>query len=80
MGDVRSGEVRLPDLGEIDEVTVVKWLKTEGEALEAGEDLVEVETEKTAFVIEAPRAGRLHRVIKHEGQKAHLNDILAEIA
>ncbi|GAH99966.1 unnamed protein product, partial [marine sediment metagenome] len=30
-------EVRLPNLGEIDEVTVVDWLKKEGETLKAGE-------------------------------------------
>jgi len=80
MGQALLGEVRLPDLGEVDEVTVVKWLKKEGEVLKAGEDLLEVETEKTTFVIEAPQAGRLNRIIKHEGQKAHLDDLLAEIA
>ncbi len=80
MGKELPGEVRLPDLGEVDEVTVVKWHKQEGDALAAGEELVEVETEKTTFVIEAPQAGRLNRIIKHEGQKAHLDDLLAEIA
>jgi pyruvate dehydrogenase E2 component (dihydrolipoamide acetyltransferase) len=72
-------EVRLPDLGEVDEVTVIAWLNEEGEALKEGEDLVEVETEKTTFVIDAPRDGRLKRIVKKEGEKAHLNDLLAEI-
>ncbi|MEA1871612.1 MAG: lipoyl domain-containing protein [Candidatus Bipolaricaulota bacterium] len=72
-------EVRLPDLGEVDEVTIIAWLNEEGKPLRAGEDLVEVETEKTTFVIDAPRDGRLKRIVKKEGEKAHLNDLLAEI-
>jgi len=72
-------EVRLPNLGEIDEVTVVAWLKKEGETLKAGEDLLEVETEKTTFVIETPQAGQLVRIVKKKGEKARLDDLLAEI-
>jgi len=72
-------EVRLPNLGEIDEVTVVDWLKKEGETLKTGEDLLEVETEKTTFVIETPQAGRLVRIVKKKGEKARLDDLLAEI-
>ena len=80
MGDDRLGELRLPDLGEVDEVTVVKWLKKEGELLKAGEDLLEVETEKTTFVIEAPQTGYLMSIVRKEGEKARLDDLLAEIA
>ena len=80
MGNARLGELRLPDLGEVDEVTVVKWLKKEGELLKAGEDLLEVETEKTTFVIEAPQAGYLKSIVRKEGEKARLDDLLAEIA
>ncbi|MCK4392704.1 hypothetical protein KAX17_07330 [Candidatus Bipolaricaulota bacterium] len=72
-------EVRLPNLGEIDEVTVVDWLKKEGETLKAGEDLLEVETEKTTFVIETPQAGQLVRIVKKKGERACLDDLLAEI-
>ena len=72
-------DVRLPDLGEVDEVTVVEWLKKEGETVAHGEDLVEVETEKTAFVIEAPQDGRLVRILKPQGEKARFDDLLARI-
>jgi len=72
-------EVYLPNLGEIDEVTVVAWLKKEGETLKTGEDLLEVETEKTTFVIETPQAGQLVRIVKKKGEKARLDDLLAEI-
>ncbi len=72
-------EVRLPNLGEIDEVTVVDWLKKEGETLKTGEDLLEVETEKTTFVIETPQTGQLVRIVKKKGERARLDDLLAEI-
>ncbi len=73
------GEVRLPDLGEVGEVTIVAWLVAEGDRVAAGEELVEVETEKTTFVVEAPAVGRLTRIAKREGEKAHRDEVLAEI-
>jgi len=79
LNEARLTEVRLPDLGEVDEVTIIAWLKEEGKPLKSGEDLVEVETEKTTFVIDAPRDGRLKRIVKKEGEKAYPNDLLAEI-
>ena len=56
-------ELRLPPLA--DTVTSVKlaaWLKTEGEAVAAGEPIVEVETDKTNVEIEAPAGGVVSRI------------------
>lgn len=49
----------VPDLGEVQEVTLVRWLKGEGEAVGVGEAVAEVEADKAVFVIEAPSAGIL---------------------
>ncbi len=73
-------EVCLPDLGEINEVTVVDWLRQEGETVVAGEGLVEVETEKTTFVVEAPQDGKLALIVKKKGDKARINELLARIS
>lgn len=73
-------EVCLPDLGEISEVTVVDWLRQEGETIVAGEGLVEVETEKTTFVVEAPQDGKLVLIVKKKGDKARINELLARIS
>ena len=73
-------EVCLPDLGEIDEVTVVDWLRQEGETVVAGEGLVEVETEKTTFVVEAPQDGKLALIVKKKGDKVRINELLARIS
>ncbi len=75
----KTGEVRLLDLGEVGAVTVVKWLVEEGDPVEAGAGLLEVETEKTTFVVDAPRAGRLVRILKREGERVRRDDLLAHI-
>jgi 2-oxoglutarate dehydrogenase E2 component (dihydrolipoamide succinyltransferase) len=72
-------EVRLPDLGEVVEVVVVEWLKAVGEPVAEGDDLVEVETEKTTFVVPAPGDGRLTRVVVREGERVRIGDVLGEI-
>jgi len=74
-----EGEVRVPDLGEVGSVTVVEWLAKPGDTVESGAALLEVETEKTTFVIDAPRTGRLARVFVKEGEKARRDDLLARI-
>ncbi|HHE51819.1 MAG TPA: hypothetical protein ENL30_02005, partial [Candidatus Acetothermia bacterium] len=45
-----------------------------------GDDLVEVETEKTTFVVDAPRAGKIERVMLHAGEKARIGTHLAELS
>lgn len=56
-------ELRLPQLA--DTVTSAKlavWLKQEGEAVAAGEPIVEVETDKTTIEIEAPASGVIRKI------------------
>lgn len=72
-------ELRLPDLGEIDEVKVVGWLKKIGDRVEPGEELLEVETNKTTFVVEAEIGGKITRILVDVGEKASRGDLLAEI-
>ncbi len=80
MNQGEDGYLYLPDLGEVNEVTIVEWLKAEGEDFSAGEDLVEVETEKTTFIVDAPTAGRIERILIKSGEKAHFGDKLAKLA
>jgi len=71
--------IRLPDLGDVADVRIVLWLKGAGDPVEEGEDLLEVETEKTTFVVPAPGTGRLARVAVAEGETAVRGDVLGEI-
>lgn len=72
-------EIRLPDLGEVDEVRVVGWLAGVGDSLSEGDDLVEVETEKTTFVVPAPGAGRLVEILVGEGATVERGGVLGRI-
>src|SRR5512139_619409 len=60
-------EVKLSSLGvSITEGTIVRWLKKEGDRVEKGEILAEVETEKVNFEIVAPEAGVLLKILYGE--------------
>ena len=72
-------DVRLPDLGEVDEVRVVQWLQDAGSTVVSDEDLVEVETEKTTFVVPAPIGGRLIEIVAVEGATIGRGGLLGRI-
>ncbi|MBC7287201.1 MAG: E3 binding domain-containing protein [Armatimonadetes bacterium] len=50
----------------LEEVTIGRWLKAEGDLVEAGESVCEIITEKVTFEYEAPLSGRLVRVYAPE--------------
>ena len=72
-------DIRLPDLGEVEEVRVVQWLRGLGAAIAVDEDLLEVETEKTTFVVPAPAGGRLTQVVAAEGATVQRGGVLGRI-
>jgi 2-oxoglutarate dehydrogenase E2 component (dihydrolipoamide succinyltransferase) len=73
-------EVRVPALGEsIVEATVGSWRKQEGEPVQAGEVLVELETDKVNVEVSAPEAGVLGHIIKAEGETVGIGDILTTV-
>jgi pyruvate/2-oxoglutarate dehydrogenase complex dihydrolipoamide acyltransferase (E2) component len=55
--------ILIPQLGLVEEVLVLEWLKADGEAVVEGEPVVLLETEKTQTEIEAPAAGTLRIAI-----------------
>ncbi len=73
-------EVRVPALGEsVVEATVGSWLKRVGERVEAGEALVQLETEKVNVDVAAERAGTLERIERPEGTTVHPGELLATL-
>src|SRR5437764_7541570 len=73
-------EVRVPTLGEsVVEATVGTWLKHEGDAVEAGEPLVQLETDKVNVDVSADAAGVLASIAHREGETVHPGDVLATI-
>lgn len=61
-------EVVMPKLGMISrEGKVLRWLKKEGEKVEAKEPLLEIESEKITYTVEAPVKGTLQKILVEEG-------------
>jgi pyruvate dehydrogenase E2 component (dihydrolipoamide acetyltransferase) len=59
---------------------VARWLKGEGDPVEAGEPLFEVETDKITNSVEAPASGVLAKIVVPEGDVAPIKAVLAIIA
>ncbi|WP_242552253.1 2-oxoglutarate dehydrogenase, E2 component, dihydrolipoamide succinyltransferase [Streptomyces beijiangensis] len=75
-----SVSVTLPALGEsVTEGTVTRWLKAEGERVEADEPLLEVSTDKVDTEIPAPVAGILLEIVVAEDETAEVGAKLAVI-
>ena len=59
--------------------TVVKWLKKVGDAVQPGEPLVELATEKISYELESPAAGALVKVLAKEEEEVPVGDPLCQI-
>src|SRR6201996_7227332 len=72
-------DIKVPAVGEsINEVTLVKWLKQEGQYVERDEVIAELESEKATFEVNAEKAGTLSTVGK-EGDTLKIGDVVARI-
>ncbi len=72
-------EIKVPTVGEsITEVTLVKWLKKEGDYVNRDELLCELESEKATFELNAEQAGTLH-IVAQEGATINIGDVACTI-
>lgn len=75
-----SIEIKVPEMGEsIIEATVGEWIKNEGDLIEAGETILELETEKVNLEVTAPAAGQLEKVNISEGEIVNVGAVLGTI-
>src|SRR6185503_13128958 len=73
-------KVLVPLLGEgVEEVTVIKWLKKEGDSVSELEPLLEVNTDKVDTEIPAPVSGTVLKILAEEGVPAKVGAVLAFI-
>jgi 2-oxoglutarate dehydrogenase E2 component (dihydrolipoamide succinyltransferase) len=73
-------EIHVPELGEsVADATVGRWLKQEGEAVKSGEPLVELETDKINFEVEAEQDGVLESIAKGEGETVNVGEVIGTI-
>ena len=75
-----SDKILVPTLGEsITEATVSKWLKNQGEKVNADEPIVELETDKVNVEVPAPSNGILESISVKEGQTVNVGSLLGMI-
>ncbi len=72
-------EIKVPTVGEsINEVTLTKWIKKDGDYVERDEVIAELESEKATFEINAEKAGILHTAAKEE-DNLQIGDVVGTI-
>ncbi len=76
-----SEKILVPTLGEsITEATVSKWLKREGETVEADEAIVELETDKVNLEVPSPISGTLSEISFKDGDTVEVGAVLGSIS
>lgn len=73
-------EVIMPKMGlTMEEGIIVRWLKAEGEEVEKGEPLFEVQTDKVNMEVEAPASGTLGKILAPKGESVPVIQVIAYI-
>ncbi|MCC6818937.1 MAG: dihydrolipoamide succinyltransferase, partial [Bacteroidia bacterium] len=73
-------EIKVPSPGEsISEVTVSKWLKQVGDYVQLDEPLVELESEKATFEVNAEKAGVITKQLAKDGDEISVGAVIVEI-
>lgn len=73
-------EILLPKMGEsVAEATIIKWLKNEGDRVEADEPIVEIATDKVDSEVPAPEAGILVKRLVNEGDVVKVGQPIAQV-
>ena len=71
----------MPKMGEsVAEATILKWLKKEGDKIEADEAVLEIATDKVDSEVPSPAAGILSKRLFEEGQVVKVGEVIAMIA
>src|SRR5687768_1242190 len=74
-------EIKMPQQTDtMTEGTVVKWHKKEGDKVNKGDEIADIETDKATMPLEAPESGTLAAVLAKEGEKLPVGGVVGVIA
>ena len=74
-------EMIMPKMGEsVAEATIIKWLKAEGDKIEADESVLEIATDKVDSEVPAPNGGTLLKRMFQEGNVVKVGAVIALIS
>jgi 2-oxoglutarate dehydrogenase E2 component (dihydrolipoamide succinyltransferase) len=81
MATTSAIDVVMPQMGvSVSEGTITKWLKQEGDTVEADESLLEISTDKVDTEVPSPGAGVVQQILVQEGETVEVGTKLAVIA
>jgi len=73
-------EILMPKFGEVmEEGKLIEWIKKEGDAVEKGEVVLEIETDKANTDVESTATGVIQKILVQEGETVAVNTPLALI-
>lgn len=76
-----ASELEMPKLSDtMTEGTILRWLKQEGDTVEIGDELAEIETDKATMAMEVFDEGVLSKILVPEGEKAAVGAVIAILA
>jgi pyruvate dehydrogenase E2 component (dihydrolipoamide acetyltransferase) len=74
------GDVVMPRLSDsMEEGTILKWLKSVGDEVAVGDELVEIETDKANMVYESDSGGTLVEIVAQEGDTLPIGEPIARV-
>src|SRR5437764_211597 len=72
-------ELTMPKMGDaMEEGTVLRWLKSEGDSIQEEEPIAEIQTEKATIEVPSYEAGKLTRILVPEGQTVPVGTPIAQ--
>lgn len=73
-------QVIMPKMGDgMSEGTILRWLKREGDTVEAGDIIADIETDKASVELPADVSGKLAAIVAKEGETVPVGAVIAEI-
>ncbi len=73
-------ELVVPQMGVVEQVLVVEWLVADGAAVNAGDPVVVIDTDKAETELEAPASGRLSILVEAGDDEVPVGTVLATVA
>jgi pyruvate/2-oxoglutarate dehydrogenase complex dihydrolipoamide acyltransferase (E2) component len=74
--EIKSFELRTPDLGDAEKIELLKWYVSENDSIKEGDEILELITDKAAFPVESPYSGKLKSKLANDGEIVSKNQIL----
>src|SRR3954447_17471450 len=75
-----ASDITMPRLSDsMEEGTILKWLVSEGDEVERGQEIAEIETDKANMMYEADTSGTVLEIVVKEGATVPLGELIARI-